>query len=157
MPYEIEISDVGEAEYPLIRVLADTIFAPFAPQDRPAVDSALGPGYLHALAHLEGNPLGFIIAGPTGAEALEIQACGVLLEYRRQGVGSRLMRHVEGFALGRRKDTVFTARPVHRDMIQLALERHYERDNPPQPRSAPARSGDAPLRFRLPAPAPDAS
>jgi GNAT superfamily N-acetyltransferase len=150
MPYEIEISPVAEAEYPLIRVLANAVFEPFAPKDRPDIEPFLTPASLHVLAHLEGNPLGFIIAGPVAGRDIEIRACGVLPEYRRQGVGTRLMRHVEGFARGQGKDTVFTAHPIHQEMIRLARERHYEREDSGQAGGGGAGGSEANARrFRL--------
>lgn len=140
----------GEAEYPLIRVLAETVFAPFKPEDRLAIEPLLALGHRHVLAHLEGNPLGFIIAGPGDEKAIEIEACGVLAEYRRQGVGTRLMRHVEGLARGQAKATIFTAHPAHQEMIRLALERHYERDDSGQAGGRGDGDGEGTqLRFRL--------
>ena len=86
----IEVSPVGEAEYPLIQVLFETISGRREGLEFPEGDAAVA-----VMAHLEGNPLGFALGEVRGPECV-IRAFGVLREYRRQGIGGRLIANVAG-------------------------------------------------------------
>lgn len=124
MPYEINITPVGENEYPLIRVLHRTIFEPFAPQDRPDVESALRESAILLLGHLEGNPLGFMAASPEAA-CVRIVSCGVMKEYRRLGVGGRMLEWVLTQADARKLAIEAVVHAAHEPMSQLLRQRGF--------------------------------
>jgi GNAT superfamily N-acetyltransferase len=93
---QIDISEVGRAEEPLVRVLHETIFPEADWAGLAGIIAASADPYL-LIAHLEGNPLGYLIATPEGG-ALRVHSFGVLGDYRHGGIGSRLLARAEGAA-----------------------------------------------------------
>ena len=119
----IDISEVGEAEAPLIRVLAESIFGGVPAE----VDASLGApaDRLMLIAHLEGNPIGFLL-GHVRAPVARVDAVGLLATYRREGTGSRMLDYVEGIAKARGCDAVvFTLFDECRELRSCALARGY--------------------------------
>ena len=98
MPFTIEITQVGEAEFPLIRVLAEHIFGPQLP--RQILDDALisREQSMVLIAHLESNPVGFSIGRMIDAHTYQILLLGMLSEYRRQGHAGQMLQMHERFA-----------------------------------------------------------
>ena len=92
MGYELGITEVGPAEYPLIEVLRRTIFDEFGHQSLSTIaDDLQGQqNILCLIAHLEGNPVGFKIGHHDRAGVYYSKAGGVLKEYRRLGLASRM-------------------------------------------------------------------
>lgn len=104
MPYELGITEVGPAEYPLIEVLRQTIFDEVGHVSRTTIAADLEgkQDILALIAHLEGNPVGFKV-GHAGDRpgAYYSKAGGVLKEYRRQGLAGRMQEWQHRFARGR--------------------------------------------------------
>jgi GNAT superfamily N-acetyltransferase len=89
---QIDISEVGPAEYPLMAVLRDTIFGEFnhrysARLEEQAKDRK---DVLALIAHLEGNPVGYKIGYHDRPGLYYSWSGGVLKEYRGQGVAKRM-------------------------------------------------------------------
>jgi GNAT superfamily N-acetyltransferase len=100
MPFAIEISEVGPAEYPLLEVLRDTVFGEFGHVSTTPVATALADhqDLLVLIAHLEGNPLGFSAGFRRKPKVYYINFLAILRDYRRQGVGREFMQRHESFA-----------------------------------------------------------
>lgn len=96
----LDVSQVGEAEYPLIGVLHELIFG------RPGALEALRepwPDLLTLIAHLEGNPVGFLVGhGQSDKRTFVIAQMGVLAEYAGQGLEERMLGWAEEHARSRR-------------------------------------------------------
>ena len=109
MGYEIQISEVGAAEYPLMAVLRETIFSECGHRNLTSIEADLvGRPDIHAvIAHLEGNPVGFKIGYGFGPGVYYSKAGGVLKEYRRQGLASRMQQWQHDFARARGYRSVF--------------------------------------------------
>lgn len=92
----LEVSPVGPPEYPLIAVLHESIFG------RPETIAALrGPtdDLLTLMAHLEGNPTGYLVAHALPQRSgYIIQSIGILPDYRRQGLGTRMLQWAQQHA-----------------------------------------------------------
>jgi GNAT superfamily N-acetyltransferase len=89
---QIDISEVGPAEYPLMAVLRDTIFGEFnhhysARLEEQAKDRN---DVLALIAHLEGNPVGYKIGYHDRPGLYYSWSGGVLKEYRGQGLAKRM-------------------------------------------------------------------
>ena len=100
---QLDVSEVGPAEYPLIQVLRDTIFG-----DRPdlhphSVEQTLAGrnDVLALIAHLEGNPVGYQIGYAESPTTYHLELAGVLADYRRQGLGTRMLDYHVGVARSR--------------------------------------------------------
>ncbi len=100
MAFSIEISEVGPAEYPLLDVLRDTVFGAFGHRSHNPIAAALAdrPDLLTLIAHLEGNPVGFSAGGRRKPGTYYVNFLAILPEYRRQGLGRRLMERHEAAA-----------------------------------------------------------
>jgi GNAT superfamily N-acetyltransferase len=119
----IDISEVGEAEVPLIRVLAESIFGA-VPEGVEAALAAPAEG-LMLIAHLEGNPIGFLLER-FDPPAARIDAVGLLSTYRREGTGSRMLEYAERAAKARGCGTiVFTLFGECQGLRGCALARGY--------------------------------
>lgn len=94
----IDISEVGEAEVPLIRVLAESLFGAMPDGAERALERP--EDRLMLIAHLEGNPIGFLLCD-FEAEWCEIRCVGVLETYRREGTGTRMLQYAERAAKAR--------------------------------------------------------
>jgi GNAT superfamily N-acetyltransferase len=127
MPYEIDITPVGANEYPLIRTLHRTIFEPFAPEDQPVIGPALREEGIQLLGHLEGNPLGFLVALPEEG-VLRIHGFGVMKEYRRQGIGGRMLEWIEKQADAKGWTVEMVVAKPSVEMEAFLRQREYHRD-----------------------------
>src|SRR5580700_6985407 len=109
MGYEIQISEVGPAEYPLMEVLRDTIFSECGHHYVTSLaDDLEGRADIHAvMAHLEGNPVGFKIGYRFSPGVFYSKAGGVLKEYRQLGLARRMQEWQHGFARSRGYRTVY--------------------------------------------------
>jgi GNAT superfamily N-acetyltransferase len=121
---QIEISEVGPAEYPLIAVLRDTIFAEFkhrysAPLEEQAKDRK---DVLALIAHLEGNPVGYKIGYHDRPGLYYSWSGGVLKDYRGQGVARRMQEWQHAWLRARGYRMVqFTSFNKFRGMLQFGL------------------------------------
>jgi GNAT superfamily N-acetyltransferase len=104
MGFELGITEVGPAEYPLIEVLRQTIFDEVGHVSRTTLAEDLEGkrDILALIAHLEGNPVGFKVghAGDRPGDYYS-KAGGVLKEYRRQGLATRMQDWQHRFARAR--------------------------------------------------------
>jgi len=109
MGYEIQISEVGPAEYPLMEVLRETIFGECGHHHLSSLaDDLEGRTDIHAvMAHLEGNPVGFKIGYRDRPGVYYSKAGGVLKEYRRLGLANRMQEWQHSFARARGYRTVY--------------------------------------------------
>ena len=104
MAYELGVTQVGPAEYPLIEVLRDTIFLTEfnhrlqTPIDVQFADRA---DLLVLMAHLEGNPIGFSAGYRRTPSTYYLNYAAVLRDYRHQGIGQRFLTWHEDFARSR--------------------------------------------------------
>src|SRR3712207_3301408 len=89
---QIEITEVGPAEYPLIRVLRDTIFAEFSHRYATTFEEGIEgrQDVLALMAHLEGNPVGYKIGYRDRPRSYYSWSGGVLKDYRGSGVARRM-------------------------------------------------------------------
>jgi GNAT superfamily N-acetyltransferase len=104
MPYELAVTEVGPAEYPLMEVLRETVFGEFGHRSRSTIAQRLADrvDLLVLMAHLEGNPIGFS-AGyrRSSGESYYVNYVAVLRDYRRLGIGRRFIERHEDFARAR--------------------------------------------------------
>ena len=125
MSYELSVSEVGPAEYPLMEVLRETIFSEAGHVSlAPLADDLEGRQDVFALiAHLEGNPIGFKIGYRFGPGVYYSKSSGVLKDYRRNGLGRRMQEWQHGWlrARGYRK-VFFNSFNQFKDMIRFGLE-----------------------------------
>ena len=116
----IEVSRVGEAEAPLLAVLHETILGGKGETLTVAEDE------IAVIAHLEGNPLGFGIGRVVG-KVCEVRACGVMQEYRRQGIGGRVVAMVAGLGRTAGCERVAMEVPEHcEEMMGLARSLKFD-------------------------------
>jgi GNAT superfamily N-acetyltransferase len=103
MAYELTVTEVGSAEYPLIEVLRETVFREFGHRSHSAIAKQLAdrPDLLVLMGHLEGNPIGFSAGYRRTAESYYINYMAVLRDYRGQGIGRRFLKWHEDFARAR--------------------------------------------------------
>lgn len=105
---QIEITEVGPAEYPLMAVLRDTIFGEY--KHRYAATFAEGiegrQDVLALMAHLEGNPVGYKIGYRDRPRHYYSWTGGVLRDYRGQGVAGRMQAWQHGWLRARGYQTV---------------------------------------------------
>jgi GNAT superfamily N-acetyltransferase len=89
---QIDISEVGPAEYPLINVLRDTIFGEFNHRYAATFDEVIEgkQDVLALIAHLEGNPVGYKIGYRERPRQYLSWTGGVLPDYRGQGIARRM-------------------------------------------------------------------
>jgi GNAT superfamily N-acetyltransferase len=125
MAYEINITQVGPDEYPLIRVLWETVCTTLASQERPDIEPGLCDAGIQLLAHLEGNPLGLMVALPQDS-VIRVLGCGVMKEYRRQGIGGRILEWIEKQA-DAKKSTVEMAVPTSCVEMEAFLQKRAYR------------------------------
>src|SRR4051812_37710951 len=86
--FNIEISEVGPAEYPLLEVLRDTVFGEFGHVSKTTVATQLADQrhLIVLVAHLEGNPIGFSAGYRRTPLAFYINYLAILRDYRQQGI-----------------------------------------------------------------------
>ena len=83
------VSEVGPAEYPLIRMLHHSVFGGL--QEIAALRGG-SADLLTLIAHLEGNPVRYLV-GSGGADGAEfvVESIAVLPGYQNQGLGTRML------------------------------------------------------------------
>jgi GNAT superfamily N-acetyltransferase len=124
MGYEIGVTEVGPAEYPLLEVLRETIFGEVGHRSlTPFADLLDGrKDVLLLIAHLEGNPIGFKVGCADRPGVYFSRSGGVLKDYRRQGLARRMQDWQEQFAIARGYKQVFFNTFNHfPHMIQFGL------------------------------------
>jgi GNAT superfamily N-acetyltransferase len=100
---QIDISEVGPAEYPLIQVLRDTIFSQYKHHfSATFAETVEGKEDVLALiAHLEGNPIGYKVGYKYGPRRYHSWTGGVLPDYRRSGIAKRMQDSQHGWCRSR--------------------------------------------------------
>lgn len=124
MPYELGITEVGPAEYPLLEVLRETIFSEFGHRSLTSFAEVLDGrrDVLTLIAHLEGNPVGFKVGCGDRPGVYHSRSGGVLKDYRRLGLGRRMQEWQHQFALSRGyKQIYFNSFNHFRDMVRFGL------------------------------------
>src|SRR5947209_9770260 len=103
MPFELGVTEVGPAEYPLIEVLRETVFAEVGHRSLTTIAEDLEgrADILSLIAHLEGNPVGFKVGYRAGPGLYYSKCGGVLKDYRRHGLARRMQEWQHGFAKAR--------------------------------------------------------
>lgn len=109
MPYELGVTEVGPAEYPLIEVLRDTIFSEAGHRSLTSFAELLEgrKDVLTLIAHLEGNPVGFKVGCGDRPGVYFSRSGGVLKDYRRLGLGRRMQDWQHQFAKARGYKQIF--------------------------------------------------
>ena len=109
MSYEIGITEVGPAEYPLLEVLRETIFGEVGHRSLSSFAEMLDgrKDVLTLIAHLEGNPIGFKVGCADRPGWYHSRSGGVLKDYRRLGLGRRMQDWQHGFARSRGYQKLF--------------------------------------------------
>ena len=128
MGYELGITEVGPAEYPLIEVLRETIFGEFGHQSLSTLEDDLRgqQDILCLIAHLEGNPIGYKIGHRDRAGVYYSKSGGVLKDYRRLGLASRMHEWQVQFAKSRGYERIwFNTFPYFKGMIRFGLRHGF--------------------------------
>jgi GNAT superfamily N-acetyltransferase len=128
---QIEITEVGPAEYPLIRVLRDTIFGEFNHRYANTFDEAIEgrQDVLALMAHLEGNPVGYKIGYRDRPRHYHSWTGGVLRDYRGQGVAHRMQAWQHAWLRARGYHTVaFNSFNKFRPMLRFGLSTGFVPD-----------------------------
>jgi GNAT superfamily N-acetyltransferase len=109
MGYEIGVTEVGPAEYPLLDVLRETIFGEVGHRSLTPFAELLDgrKDILLLIAHLEGNPIGFKVGCADRPGFYFSRSGGVLKDYRRQGLARKMQLWQEQFALSRGYKQIF--------------------------------------------------
>jgi ribosomal protein S18 acetylase RimI-like enzyme len=121
---QIDISEVGPAEYPLIAVLRDTIFGEFGHRYSARLEEQAKDrkDVLALIAHLEGNPVGYKIGYHDRPGLYYSWSGGVLKEYRGQGLARRMQDWQHGWLRARGYRMVhFGSFNKFRSMLQFGL------------------------------------
>lgn len=129
MAFELGVTEVGPAEYPLIEVLRDTIFGEVGHVSRSTIAEDLEgrQDVLALIAHLEGNPVGFKVGYRAAPGVYYSKAGGVLKEYRRNGLAKRMRDWQQNFARARGYRQIYFNTFNHfPEMIVFGLEGGYE-------------------------------
>jgi ribosomal protein S18 acetylase RimI-like enzyme len=100
---QIEITEVGPAEYPLMAVLRDTIFGEYKHRYATTFEEGIEgrQDILALMAHLEGNPVGYKIGYRDRPRHYYSWTGGVLRDYRGQGVARRMQEWQHGWLRAR--------------------------------------------------------
>ena len=128
MGYELGITEVGPAEYPLIEVLRRTVFDEFGHQSLSTIAEDLHEqqDILCLIAHLEGNPIGFKVGHRERAGVYYSKSGGVLKEYRRLGLATRMHQWQVTFAKSRGYHRVWFNTFNHFDnMVRFGLRHGF--------------------------------
>ena len=109
MSYELGITEVGPAEYPLLDVLRETIFGEYGHRSLTSFAEMLEGqrDVLALIAYLEGNPIGFKVGCGDRPSVYFSRSGGVLKDYRRLGLGRRMQEWQHQFARARGYKQVF--------------------------------------------------
>lgn len=128
MAFTVEISEVGEPEYPLMQTLRETVFSELGHVSQTAIADQLHDrrDLLALIAHLEGNPVGFSAGYRHSGGCFYVNYLAVLRDYRGQGIGRQLLLRQQQFAQARGyHQAQFTTFNRFRDMIRLGLSMGY--------------------------------
>jgi GNAT superfamily N-acetyltransferase len=128
MGYELGITEVGPAEYPLLEVLRETIFGEFEHRSLPTFEDDLRgqEDILCLIAHLEGNPVGFKVGHRDRAGVYYSKSGGVLKDYRRLGLASRMHDWQVQFAKARGYERIWFNTFLHfKEMIRCGLRHGF--------------------------------
>jgi GNAT superfamily N-acetyltransferase len=100
---QIEISEVGPAEYSLIKVLRETIFGAYKHRFAASFDEVVAGAQdvLALIAHLEGNPVGYKIGYRYSPGRYHSRRGGELPDYRRSGLARRMQEWQHGWCRSR--------------------------------------------------------
>ena len=128
---QIDISEVGPAEYPLIAVLRDTIFGEFnhryAATFAEQIDGR--QDVLALIAHSEGNPVGYKVGYRDRPRHYHSWTGGVLPDYRREGIARRLQDWQHGWLRARGYQAVGSnSFNKFRGMLQFSLSTGFVPD-----------------------------
>jgi ribosomal protein S18 acetylase RimI-like enzyme len=129
---QIDITEVGPAEYPLLKVLRDTIFGEFKHRYAATFEEGIEgrQDVLALMAHLEGNPVGYKIGYRDGPRRYYSWTGGVLKDYRGQGVARRMQDGQHGWLRARGYHSVaFTSFNKFRPMLQFGLSTGFIPDS----------------------------
>jgi GNAT superfamily N-acetyltransferase len=121
---QIDISEVGPAEYPLISVLRDTIFGEFNHRYAATFDEVIEgrQDVLALIAHLEGNPVGYKIGYRERPRHFLSWTGGVLRDYRGEGIARRMQEWQHAWLRARGYQSVgFNSFNKFRAMLQFGL------------------------------------
>lgn len=121
---QIDICEVGPAEYPLITVLRDTVFNEFRHVYRTSFDDMVRDrqDLICLIAHLEGNPVGYKVGYRERPGGYYSYSGGVLPDYRGQGVARRLQEWQHAAIRARGYKTVaFSSFNKFRSMLLFGL------------------------------------
>lgn len=122
---QIDISEVGPAEYPLIAVLRDTIFGEFGHRYSARFEDQVQDrrDVLALIAHLEGNPVGYKIGYHDKPGLYYSWSGGVLKDYRGQGLARRMQDWQHAWLRARGYRMVhFTSFNKFRPMLKFGLD-----------------------------------
>jgi GNAT superfamily N-acetyltransferase len=128
---QIEITEVGPAEYPLMAVLRDTIFAEYKHRYAATFEESIEgrQDVLALMAHLEGNPVGYKIGYRDRPRHYHSWTGGVLRDYRGQGVARRMQEWQHAWLRARGYHTVgFNSFNKFRSMLQFGLSTGFVPD-----------------------------
>src|SRR5258705_9051549 len=121
---QLDIPEVGPAEYPLIKVLRDTIFGEFNHRYAATFDEVIEgkQDVLALIAHLEGNPVGYKIGYRERPRHYLSWTGGVLRDYRGQGLARRMQDWQHGWLRARGYTSVgFNSFNKFRAMVTFGL------------------------------------
>ena len=121
---QIDISEVGPAEYPLIKVLRETIFGAYGHRFAGSFDEEIEgrQDVLALIAHLEGNPVGYKVGYRYKPGRYYSWTGGVLPDYRRSGVARRMQDWQHGWCRSRGyKFIEFNSFNKFREMLLFGL------------------------------------
>jgi GNAT superfamily N-acetyltransferase len=121
----IDISEVGPAEYPLIAVLRDTIFAEHKHVYRTSFEDMVRDrqDLICLIAHLEGNPVGYKVGYRDRPKGYYSYSGGVLKDYRGEGIARRMQAMQHGMIKARGYTSVYyNSFNKFRNMLLLGLD-----------------------------------
>ena len=105
----LEVSEVGPVEHPLIRVLHQSVFGGL--QEMAALRGS-SADLLTLIAHLEGNPVGYLVGSGAAAGAqFIVESIAVLPDYQDQGLGTRMLEWAEQHARSRGYESIVVQSP----------------------------------------------
>jgi GNAT superfamily N-acetyltransferase len=121
------IDIVGPEELPVIVRLYNQIFRPS--RDAASIQRRLLGRYnvLQMVARIDDRPVGFFLGFELKPKVLYAWFCGVLPDYRRQGIASQLMEAVHSWARLNDYDAIrFECRNEHRPTLLLGISLEYD-------------------------------
>lgn len=122
-----DIMVVGPAEIPVICDLYNQVFVP--PREEELFHRRCRGRYnvLFLIAQIDGRPAGFATGFEQKPNVYCGWLCGVLKDYRRQGVASQLIEAQHAWARDHHYTTIrFECLNKHRAMLHLAIEMGYD-------------------------------